>query len=177
MNTSTIVNNPEMHDLAHEFPRPCMHKNVEKSHKLQKAIRAKNQQCYANVWKAIETQEENKNATYVEGMAVLNGLVLEHGWIEHEGEIIDPTWDDSDGDDVAYFPGLRFHGRDGLNSTWRIPGVLATGEKLPIFYRFGWGGVKSPEFAEAKIQAYRFAGMDAVADSYAKYLSAPLKAG
>jgi len=143
-----------------------MNKNIEKSKKLRKAIRAKASQCYANAWDAIESQEDYQDATYVEGMAVVNGLVLEHGWIEHEGEIVDPTLLEVN---IAYFPGLRFKGRAGLDSTWRIPGMLESGMKLPIFYRFGWGGVGSPEFLQAIILAYRFAAMDAMAESYAKY--------
>jgi hypothetical protein len=142
-----------------------MNKNVDKSKKLRKTIRSKAQQCYANAWDAIETLEEYKNATYVEGMAVANGLAIEHGWIEHDGEIIDPTLLD---ENVAYFPGLRFKGREGLDSTWRIPGMDESGMKLPIFYRFGWGGKNSPEFLQAIVSAYRFAGMDAVAESYIK---------
>src|SRR4051812_18711663 len=129
--------------------REKMNKNIDKSKKLRKAIRAQAKQCYANAWAAIETQEEYRNATYVEGMAVLNLMVvIEHGWIEHEGEIIDPTLLDAG---IVYFPGLRFKGREGLDSTWRIPGLQESGTKLPIFYRFGWGGVNSPEFLQAII--------------------------
>ena len=142
-----------------------MNKNVDKSKKLRKTIRAKAQQCFANAWDAIETQEEYQNATYVEGMAVVNGLPIEHGWIEHDGEIVDPTLLDAN---VVYFPGLRFKGREGLDSTWHIPGMMESGLKLPIFYRFGWGGVNSPEFLQAIVSAYRFAGIDAVAESYIK---------
>jgi hypothetical protein len=109
------------------------HKNVEKSKRLKGAIRARAQQCYANAWDAIETQEEYQHATYVEGMAVARGLVIEHGWVEQDGEIIDPTLPDAG---VTYFPGLRFEGREGLDSTWRIPGLIVSGIKLPIFYRF-----------------------------------------
>jgi hypothetical protein len=148
-----------------------MNKNVDKSKKLRKTIRSKAQQCYANAWDAIETLEEYKNATYVEGMAVANGLVIEHGWIEHGSEIVDPTLLD---DNVAYFPGLRFKGREGLDSTWRIPGMDESGMKLPIFYRFGWGGVNSPEFLQAIIKAYRFAGMDPVDESYVRYAAPSL---
>jgi hypothetical protein len=140
-----------------------MQKNLEKSKKLKKAVRSKAKECYANAWRAIETQEEYKDATYVEGMAVVQGLVIEHGWVEHEGEIVDPTLLEAD---MAYFPGLRFQGRNGLETAWRIPGVLESGMELPIFYRFGWGGVNSAEFLRAIVDAYRFAGMDAVADSY-----------
>ena len=84
-----------------------MKKNVDRSTKLKRAVRAKPKQCFANAWDAIETQEEYKHATYVEGMAVDGQLVFEHGWVEHEGEIIDPTLP---GADMAYFPGLRFKG-------------------------------------------------------------------
>jgi hypothetical protein len=154
-----------------------MQKNVEKSKKLKNAIRARAKQCYANAWDAIETQEEYKHATYVEGMAVVRGLVIEHGWVEQDGEIIDPTLPDAD---VAYFPGLRFKGREGLDSTWRIPGLIESGIKLPIFYRFGWGGVNSPEFLQAIVEAYQFAGMGEAAESYARYARSsvrPPKAG
>jgi hypothetical protein len=155
-----------------------MNKNLDKSQKLKKAIRAKAKSCFGNAWDAIETQEEYQNAIYVEGMAVHNSMVIEHGWIEHEGEIIDPTLPDAP---WVYFPGLRFKGRDGLDSTWRIPGFKESGVKVPIFYRFGWGGAKSPEFLGAVVQAYRFAGMDSVAESYAKcnpeLFGRPLKAG
>ncbi len=130
-----------------------MNKNIERSKKLKKAIRAKAKQCYANAWNAIETQEEYKDATYVEGMAVVNGLAIEHGWIEHEGEVIDPTLLD---ENIVHFPGLRFKGREGLHSTWRIPGFMETGEKLPVFYRFGWGGVDSPEFLQVALSAKSF---------------------
>lgn len=142
-----------------------MRKNYEESKALKKVIRAKPRQCYANAWSAIESVEDYRNATYVEGMAVDRFLVFEHGWIEHEGEILDPTLPDAD---VEYFPGLRFVGRTGLDSTWRIPGMSDSGVKLPIFYRFGWGGVNNPDFLTAIIAAY--AGMEDMAQQYAKYM-------
>jgi hypothetical protein len=142
-----------------------MKKNIDKSKELRKAIRAKPHECFANAWKAIQTQEEYKHATYVEGMAVLQSLVIEHGWVEKDGEIIDPTLAT---ENMAYFPGLRFTGRDGLDSTWLISGYLTSGLKLPIFHRFGRGGVYSAEFVRAAVDAYRFAGMNAVADNHGK---------
>jgi hypothetical protein len=33
-------------------------------------------------------------------------------------------------------------------------------------YRFGWGGIESPEFRSAIVAAYRYAGMDDVAKRY-----------
>ena len=34
-----------------------------------------------------------------------------------------------------------------------------TWEDFPIFYRFGWGGIDSPEFRAALVAAYRHVGM------------------
>ena len=138
-----------------------MNKNIGKSRKLKKAIHAKARECWANVWDAIKTQDEYKDATYVEGAVIAFGDVVEHGWIEHEGEIIDPTLLDAN---IAYFPGLRFKGRDGLDSTWNIPGYLESGVHLPIFLRFGACGGNSPEFLKAVVDACRFAGKDELAD-------------
>ena len=70
-------------------------------------------------------------------------MVIEHGWVEKDGVIIDPTLPD---DDLDYFPGLRFKGQRGLAKAMKIPKPKRTREDFPIFYRFGWGGIDSPEF-------------------------------
>ncbi len=43
--------------------------------------------------------------------AVLDGFAIEHGWIEKDGMVIDPTLPT---DEIVYFPGLRFRGQYGL---------------------------------------------------------------
>jgi len=73
-------------------------------------------------------------ADYVEGMAVLGGLPIEHGWVEKEGVIIDPTLPDDQGE---YFPGLRFQGECGLAKALQ----RFKRRELPFFYHYGWGGV------------------------------------
>lgn len=138
-----------------------MNKNIGRSTKLKRAIHAKSRECWTNAWDAITKLTEYQNATYVEGVIVAYGDVVEHGWIEHEGQIIDPTLLDAN---ITYFPGLRFKGRDGLDSTWNIPGYLESGVHLPIHYRFGRGGRDSPEFLRAIVDAFRFAGMNELAD-------------
>lgn len=106
-------------------------------------------------------------ADYVEGMAVLGGkLPIEHGWIEKDGVIIDPTLPH---DDLDYFPGLRFNGQRGLAEAMKIPKPKRTREYFPIFYRFGWGGVDSPEFRAALVTAYRYVGMEDLAKRYEDY--------
>ena len=42
-------------------------------------------------------------------------------------------------------------------------------EELSFFYRFGFGGIDSPEFRAARIAACRFAGMEDMAKRYEEY--------
>jgi hypothetical protein len=51
----------------------------------------------------------------------------------------------------------------------RIPKPKMTREDFPIFYRFGWGGIDSPEFRNALIAAYRHVGMEDLAKRYENY--------
>jgi hypothetical protein len=99
-------------------------------------------------------------AVHVEGLAVNRdtGLVLEHAWPEHAGSILDPTLPDAL---LAYLPGLRFAGRDGLAEAAPHPGMLECGCRLPIFFPFGFGGYESPAFRAAREAAERYAGVRA----------------
>lgn len=81
--------------------------------------------------------------------------------------IVDPTLPEHE---LAYFPGLRFKGLRGLSKALRIPKPERTAEDLPIFYRFGWGGIESPEFRSALIAAYRFNGLEDLARRYESYV-------
>ena len=84
--------------------------------------------------------------------------------------VIDPTLPH---DDIVYFPGLRFTGGLGISEALRIP-KEGWCEELPIFYRFGWGGIESPEFRSATIAAYRYAGMEDAAKRYEEWESRSL---
>ena len=44
-----------------------------------------------------------------------------------------------------------------------------TTEDFPIFYRFGWAGIDSPEFRAASIAAYRYVGMETLVEQYENY--------
>jgi hypothetical protein len=72
-------------------------------------------------------------------------------------------------DDLNYYPGLRFNGQRGLAEAMQIPKPERTSEDFPIFYRFGWGGVDSPEFRGALIAAYRHVRMEDLAERYESY--------
>jgi hypothetical protein len=130
-----------------------MRKNFEMSLKLSKdkRIRAKPRQCYYNAFSTLFYCPEYQKANYVEGF-VCFGFLIEHGWIEFNGEIIDPTLPK---DDPVYFPGLRFDGMAELSKAMKIPKDKGT-DDFPIFYRFGWGGNDSPEFRSAREAGMRY---------------------
>lgn len=103
----------------------------------------------------------------MEGLAVLaKVMVIEHGWVEKDGVIIDPTLPH---DDLHDFPGLRFRGQRGLAEAMKIPKPEMTQDDFPVFYRFGWGGIDSPEFRIALVAANRYVGMEDLARRYEDY--------
>lgn len=69
-----------------------------------------------------------------------------------DGTLIDPTLPSDGG---AYFPGLEFRGRAGIEQ------FLATERgrrcrRSPFLYAFGWGGAHSPDFPGAWEEALSF---------------------
>lgn len=123
-----------------------MNKNVEKSLQLTKDKRAKvkKRECYYNAFKAVQYVPEYAQADYVEGFAVFpEGLVIEHGWVESAGEVIDPTLST---DEIVYFLGLRCEGQLELS---RLMGDTQS-VGVPFFYAFGWGGHDHAGFREAR---------------------------
>ena len=76
-----------------------------------------------------DTVPELAGAVYVEGYAVIErasgrGLVIEHGWIEHDGRIVDPTLHGER--ETAYFAGLRFTLPERLavsSEVWSVAGA------------------------------------------------------
>ena len=98
-------------------------------------VRARWGHCYANACRIIWYAQGYEDADYVEGIAVCpDGQMIEHGWVERDGQIIDPTHARIDG--VAYFPGLRLHGRAGIAEA----GITDYHDRdvfhpdLPVFY-------------------------------------------
>jgi hypothetical protein len=144
-----------------------MDKDKLESKRISKLLRAKGKQCYHNAFRVVMEIPEYAKADYVEGLAVFDdAMVIEHGWVEKDGMIVDPTLPS---DEMIYFPGLRFKGQQGLAEAVRIPKPERTREDFPIFYRFGWGGIDSPEFRAALVTAYRYAGSEGLAKRYEEY--------
>lgn len=141
-------------------------RDVMESLRVRRMLRAKTGHCYYNASRTIMEIPEYANAEYVEGVAVVRPkVVIEHGWIERDGKIIDPTLPE---EPVMYFPGLRFRGGLGLAKAVKIPNESG-GPDLPIFYRFGFGGIASPEMRAAKAAAHRYAGQEQIARQYEEY--------
>ena len=142
-------------------------KDIIESKRVRRLVRAKSKQCYHNAFRVVFEIPEYAEAEYVEGLAVIGGaLVIEHGWVEKDGVVIDPTMPS---DDLGYFPGLRFKGQRGVAKAMQISKPERTREDLPIFYRFGWGGIESAEFRLALVAAYRHVGMVDLARQYEEY--------
>ena len=128
-------------------------KNVELSLKLSKdkRIDVREQECYYNCFKTLlYCKEYSQEAVYVEGIYL--GMPIEHGWLEIDGQIVDPTLPTDTG---IYFPGLRYKGISELSKAMQSPKKRYDGD-FPIFYRFGWGGHDSPEFRSARDASIAF---------------------
>lgn len=139
-------------------------KDKGESARLRWLVRGKPHQCYINAARVVLYVAGYADADYVEGLAVIGrAIVVEHGWVERDGIVIDPTLPHKD---LAYFAGLRFKGQGGLAVAMQIPKPECTPKDFPIFHRFGWGGIDSPEFRAALVCAHRFAWMEELARRY-----------
>jgi len=118
-------------------------KDVEESLRTAKLIESEPKQCYFNARSVLRSLPEYSDAVYVEGYVVTSlGVLMEHGWLVRNETIVDPTLPT---DDVVYFPGLEFRGRDGIR------GFLCTdygGEcnGHPFHWAFGFAGRESDTF-------------------------------
>jgi hypothetical protein len=100
--------------------------------------------CWRCAWVCLRTLPLH-GALYVEGWAVVAGLLIEHAWIEVRDRIVDPTlWDR----EVRYFPGLRFDRRAVRQELARKTGGTKGGG-LPLAWRYGWRGTDSPAYMVA----------------------------
>jgi hypothetical protein len=125
---------------------------------VRRLVRAKPNQCFRNAVNVVRYVPGYEEADYVEGVIVptKRSVVTEHGWVEKNGVIVDPTLPN---DDLLYYPGLRFKGRRGISEAMRLPRPLDV-DDLPILERFGEGGGESPEFTDAWTAAYGPLGLD-----------------
>lgn len=118
----------------------------EASLEIARRVRAQFRRCWRNA--AIAVRHLGPGAEYVEGWIVVERsapLVVEHGWCEVDGRVIDPTYTpyvSNLPEPAAYFAGLRLP----VSRT----GSELRGEALPIAWRR-----KIPAYQEAFEQALR----------------------
>lgn len=107
-----------------------MEKNIQESKRVGKIIRAIHKLCYRNAFRVVQNVPGYEKANSVEGIASFqNGLPIEHGWVERNGEIIDPTLPEKK---MTYFPGLTFKGQQGIAEALLIPKAFKTDPDVPF---------------------------------------------
>lgn len=118
----------------------------ELSQKVAQAIKARMGQCYHNAYMALF--ELPKGAQYVEGYIVTypKEYIVEHGWVELDGKIIDPTLFNKP--NIIYFPGLRFEGPLAVTA--------AMGAELPVSDPDDEGGPITQGIMEAYADAWDY---------------------
>ena len=126
--------------------------NHQRSQEAAKLVDAQAKACWRN---AILAQQHFPEATYIEGWVVIpEGIVLEHGWLELDLEIVDPTFVsrlENDADSPVYFPGLQY-------TLQEVSDELAerNGE-LPLVYGDGRWGKETPSYMLASCDAWEYA--------------------
>lgn len=95
--------------------------NEQKSKEIAEMVRAEPKQCYRNSVMGTVFMDADY---YVEGVAVMPcGIPFEHGWIEHQGEIIDPT--------LAFYDDLQDHEYHAVTRYTREEASKKLEETLP----------------------------------------------
>ncbi|HVM95057.1 MAG TPA: DUF4326 domain-containing protein [Candidatus Acidoferrales bacterium] len=110
----------------------------EASMLLARRVRAQNRRCWRNA--ALAVSHLGNGARYVEGWIVSAGVkphVIEHGWCEIEGRVVDPTYAPHvtpDEPPAGYFAGMRFSVREAEAAVQRRLPISWTREE-PGYWR------------------------------------------
>lgn len=114
---------------------------IQKNRKVRLAMKA----CWDNAFQVVTKVPEYRHVSYIEGIAVYPcGVFMEHGWLEVDGKVIDPTLPT---DEFIYIAGLTIAGAEAvLEAVDRLPRPEGA-ETIPLFVRFGWGGERHPGIA------------------------------
>ena len=124
---------------------------------IAQQVSAQPKHCWHN---SILGQQVLPNALYIEGWIVVpEGVVIEHGWLEMESKIVDPTLVPrihEESEVPRYFSGIYYTVEESFE------GLEATDGELPLVYRDGcWGRVTAPYMlAYCDAWEYSFAHCD-----------------
>lgn len=122
-----------------------MRKNQPLADELAGRVQPHAKACYRNSVLALFAYRGNAEACYVEGLVAIAGgtLLIEHGWLMIDGEIVDVTMDDCP--PCAYHP-IVGYSRD------QVQRRVSTHQRLPFFAssKAGRGAL-----LEAQLRLYR----------------------
>ena len=99
-------------------------KDFEESARVGRLIGAIPKSCWRNALRVVQKLDEFADASYVEGIACLDGCpLIEHGWVcRSDGTVIDPTLPRRCG---LYFPDLSSKEGRQSASFWEHHGVAS----------------------------------------------------
>jgi hypothetical protein len=134
-----------------------MIKNVAESLRAAGLIQAEPGMCWRNATNVVYRIPEYSLATYVEGIVIHSDRPTypqEHGWVEREGEIVDPTLPDMD---LIYFPALNWRG------AMEVAAMEGQYGRLP-YYRTPTYTIQAvcQEIEEARREAYEWLNSNGV---------------
>ena len=108
---------------------------------MSKAI---TKQCWKN---SLDALSDYPGSEYIEGWAVTKPsyLAIEHGWLELDGKVIDPTIPDKA---IKYFPVLRFN----AGEAWTLAREIGS---VPLIWEMP---ERWDEYRQAQEEAIAFCG-------------------
>lgn len=122
--------------------------DYQRSQQAAELIQAKPKECWRN---SVLAQQHYPGAAYVEGYIVWSGLVIEHGWLELENRIVEPTLVNrlnTDAEPPQYFAGVRYTAEEALDALGESEG------ELPLICRDGHWGRQTPHYMLAYCDAW-----------------------
>ena len=125
--------------------------NLAKSRILAVALGAEREFSFRNAYDAVWHLPER--AFYVEGFAADDRGVIEHAWVEFEGDILEPTsaWRNKEG--VEYFAGRKY-------SRTQAVALVEMYGSVPLAWADASFGPKDPAYNLAREEAYAYTVMD-----------------
>ena len=114
--------------------------SYQESLAMAEALGAKVKECYFNSIIGCATMTvgiPQDLIFYIEGVAIdRHGIPFEHGWINIDGKIIDPTWvliqDQGKLEQVVYIPAISYS-MDDVRSAFRTADQSGITLRLPLF--------------------------------------------
>lgn len=109
--------------------------------------------CWSNACMGLMTRPDT--LVYTEGWVVVHGgIVIEHGWLEDEQVIYDPTFvlprllDGADVTEAIYFPAV-YYTASAVHQK-----IFKKRESPPFVWKYGWGGHLCADYMAAHDAAY-----------------------